>query len=105
MRRGEGIKRDLTTSIAWLEKSADQGHVFALHDLAVAYELGLGVEADNARSLDFYKKAGERDHRPAIERLTRVYTRGGLGQNPDPREARAWGQRLNAAARARPPEI
>ena len=44
-------------------------------------------------------------YRPAIERLTRVYVSGGLGERADAAMARSWGRKLNEAARNPTPEI
>jgi TPR repeat protein len=105
LKRGEGTRRNLADAVPWFEKSAAQGHVLAFYELAVTYELGLGVPADDTKALAYYRDAGERDHYGSVRKLTAIYADGGLGQKPDTKLARYWGGRLNAAAKAKLPEL
>ena len=99
LKRGEGTSRDLAGSISWFEKAASQGHILSAYELAVAYDLGLGVPTNPDLAMKHYKSAGERNHVPSIRRLTAIYARGELGLPVDQALARYWGRKLNAAVR------
>lgn len=57
--QGQGVKRDLKQSIAWLQKAADVGDVRGQYQLGMAYEKGLGVERDLQQAAFWLKKAAE----------------------------------------------
>jgi TPR repeat protein len=50
LRRGENVTRDLTQSLALLERASNAGLMEAQLALADAYEYGLGVPADSAKA-------------------------------------------------------
>jgi len=47
---GEGVKKDSTKGIAWLQEAASNGDLAAMTDLAARYALGIGIEADKKKS-------------------------------------------------------
>ena len=55
--QGQGVKRDLTQSIAWLRKAADLDDTRGQFQLAMAYEKGLGVERDLQQAAYWLEKA------------------------------------------------
>lgn len=52
---GKGVKRDLAEGLHWLERAAYFWNARALFELGLAYENGLGIPANHARSVEFYR--------------------------------------------------
>ena len=57
-----GIAVDVVAAFQWFEKAAVNGHVEAMSELALCYELGCGVEQNDELALDWYTKAAEKGH-------------------------------------------
>ena len=57
-----GVAVDVVAAFEWFKKSAEDGHVEAMSELALCYELGCGVEQDDELALDWYSKAAEKGH-------------------------------------------
>ncbi|HRQ20008.1 MAG TPA: tetratricopeptide repeat protein [Ferruginibacter sp.] len=53
----------------WFTSSAKKGHADAMFHVAEMYSNGLGTTADEQKSTDWYRKAAEKGHREAIEKL------------------------------------
>lgn len=53
----EHIPVDIVAAAQWFQRAATAGHVEAMAELALCYELGCGVEQDDALALDWYTKA------------------------------------------------
>jgi TPR repeat protein len=49
---GKGVEKDMRKAFEWLEKASELGHVGATHDLAGDYELGVGVDVDEAKAIE-----------------------------------------------------
>ena len=79
----------------WLPYAA-RGDADALFNLGQAYKLGRGVKADPAAAIDYFRKAANKGHTPAQERLGLILF-GTLGSRS---EAVRW---LDLAARADQP--
>jgi cell division septation protein DedD len=58
---------DYVRAVAEWEGPADRGDADALFNLAQAYRLGRGVEADNTRARQFYEEAARRGHVKAAD--------------------------------------
>jgi TPR repeat protein len=59
--RGDrSVDLDVVKAAEWLQKAAGAGHVEAMAELGLCYELGCGVEQSDERALDWYMKAAER---------------------------------------------
>ncbi|MBL4744200.1 MAG: sel1 repeat family protein [Cycloclasticus sp.] len=54
---GQGVKRDLKQSIAWLRKAAKLGDSRGQYQLAMAYEKNMGVERDLMQAAKWFEKA------------------------------------------------
>lgn len=54
---GKGVKKDMKTGAAWIQKAADQEHVGALKKLAWCYLYGRGVKQSLSHSLELSQKA------------------------------------------------
>ena len=57
-----GIEIDVVAAAVWFEKAAEAGHVEAMAELGLCYELGCGVEQSDEQALDWYTKAAEQGH-------------------------------------------
>ena len=76
---------------------AEAGDTAAMHDVAVAYEFGRGVERSQAAALDWLVRAGEAGHVGALDRLTHIYLEGLLGVASDEKAALAWAAKAREA--------
>jgi TPR repeat protein len=57
-----GIEVDVVAAAEWFEKAAQAGHVEAMLELGLCYELGCGVEQSDEDALDWYTKAANLGH-------------------------------------------
>jgi Sel1 repeat len=69
-------RRDFATALRDFQKSADQGDVAALTNLAWLYENGKGVSQDYGRAIELYQKAADMGHAPAQANLAAMYGSG-----------------------------
>lgn len=58
--RGEGIAKDDSLALVWLQKSAEQGNAEAMDGLGYLYLTGAGVAADEKTALSWYARAAEK---------------------------------------------
>ena len=56
------IDIDVVAAAAWFRRAAHAGHVDAMTELALCYELGCGVPQNDERAVDWYRRAAERGH-------------------------------------------
>jgi TPR repeat protein len=82
-------------------REAEQGDRIAMYEVALLYAEGTGVKADDAQALGWMKRAAERAHVAAMDRLVEVYLEGKLGQRIDPAEAERWARKAREARLAR----
>ncbi|KAL3914299.1 MAG: hypothetical protein SGARI_000193 [Bacillariaceae sp.] len=59
------VKVDPNVAAQWFERAADNGHVEAMAELGLCYELGCGVEQSDEDALDWYTKAANLGHATA----------------------------------------
>ncbi|NJN48262.1 MAG: SEL1-like repeat protein [Candidatus Competibacteraceae bacterium] len=93
--RGDyGEPRNLPEYVRWLERAAQLRPIrrAVVTDLAEAYELGLGVEPDNARALELYRQAAEAGGRTALVALAQFYRDGRAGQRDEIKSLRLFRQ-------------
>ena len=64
-RDGIGVVRDEKQAIAWFQKAADQGNLWAMRNLGNLYEKGLGVAKDCKTATAWYAKAAVSNHTDA----------------------------------------
>mmetsp|Transcript_13970 Transcript_13970/g.22007 ORF Transcript_13970/g.22007 Transcript_13970/m.22007 type:complete len:308 (-) Transcript_13970:90-1013(-) len=57
-----GVEVDVVAAAQWFEKAASAGHVEAMSELGLCYELGCGVEQNDEEALDWYTKAANLGH-------------------------------------------
>merc|ERR1712226_930274 len=53
---------DVYAAFEWFEKAAKAGHVEAMAELGLCYELGCGVEQSDENALEWYRKAAFEGH-------------------------------------------
>lgn len=81
--RGDGLNQDYDMCKYWLEKAVENGCEKACHLLGIMHENGIGMEADPASALIFYKGAADANQADALYRLYEVYHDGDLGEEPN----------------------
>ena len=57
-----GVEVDVVAAAQWFEKAAEEGHIEAMAELGLCYELGCGVEQADETALDWYTKAANLGH-------------------------------------------
>jgi TPR repeat protein len=78
---------------------AEQGHAIAQFNLALLYHSGLGVDLDEARAVDWYKKSASNGYYRAQEYLAVGYREGWFGLPKDSKQASYWEKQLEANTR------
>ena len=76
--------------MAWLQKAADQGSAAGEDGVGLLYARGLGVAKDEAKALEWFKKAGYAGDANAQVRLAAMYETGQGGVTKDDKEAVKW---------------
>jgi TPR repeat protein len=71
----EGVPIDYPEARKWFEAAAKQGHAVAQYNLGLMYELGLGVEKNDAVALGWYNNAAKAGQPDALERLSLLVMR------------------------------
>ena len=85
---------DPEQAIPMIRTAAEGGVAEAQYWLAWQYEEGPLLENDAETALYWYVRAGDLEHRLAVQRLLDIYTDGGLGQLPDAGKATLYRARL-----------
>ncbi|HEX9814571.1 MAG TPA: SEL1-like repeat protein, partial [Myxococcota bacterium] len=75
----ESRKANHVEALKWYRASAEQGLAAAQYNLAIAYELGRGVDRDPRAALDWCTKAAEQGLDRAQMHLGKIYERGDDG--------------------------
>ena len=57
-----GVENDIFAAAEWLTKAALEGHIEAMAELGLCFELGCGVEQSDTDALDWYMKAANAGH-------------------------------------------
>ncbi|KAG0070102.1 hypothetical protein BGZ89_001410 [Linnemannia elongata] len=81
----------------WVQASK-HGHPDAAYRTGRCYDEGLGTRKDNARAVQFYRKAASANHPGAMWRLGVVTLYGELGLAASPRDGVKWLKRSSQAA-------
>lgn len=71
----DGVSIDYAEAHKWFEAAARQGHAVAQYNLGLMYELGLGVEKNEAIALGWYNNAAKTGQPDALERLSLLVMR------------------------------
>lgn len=70
------VKPDFLAASRWLQRAADKGDVWALHNLGYYYHSGLGVAKDEAKAADYYLQASKLGSAPSQNNLGWSYYEG-----------------------------
>lgn len=57
-----GVDIDVVEAVEWFRKAAEAGHIEAMAELGLCYELGLSVEQSDEMAIEWYMKAAEGGH-------------------------------------------
>jgi TPR repeat protein len=57
-----GVDLDVVQAASWFRIAAKTGHIEAMAELGLCYELGCGVQQSDERALDWYMQAAEKGH-------------------------------------------
>jgi TPR repeat protein len=73
----QGWRKNVPLGLGWLNKSADQDNVFALHTLATIYSFGYeGIEIDEKKAIPYYLRAAKLGHGQSQNNLAWSYYKG-----------------------------
>jgi ankyrin repeat protein/TPR repeat protein len=90
--QGLCVKKNDKESFSWLQKAANQDHLMAMHDLAIYFKLGRGIEQNLIMTAHWFKKAALAGDRRSQSQLASLYQEGkGVPQNY--LEAKKWYQK------------
>ena len=87
--RGQGVDKNVSIALRWLEKAAGQGVITAQYNLGYLYSTLKGDHRDQPKASFWYLKAAEQGHGTARFHLAQRYERG-LGTKRDYVEALRW---------------
>lgn len=68
-KNGTELEKDISKSIEWGEKAANQGYAHAQYYMGNCYLNGFGVEVDKNKAIDFYTKSAEQGYIDAVKIL------------------------------------
>lgn len=74
--------RPLDEGLMWMNKAAEQNHIFAINNLAMCYQMGNGVDVDYAKALSLLEKAANLGDMMAYYNIGQAYVFG-LGVKKD----------------------
>jgi TPR repeat protein len=99
---GDGVPSQPAEGLAWLEKSADQGHLEALRALATyCYSGDFGVAQDHARSRALFARAADQEDGFAMMMLG-FMNQMGYGGERNPEQSAHWYRKAAAVGFAVP---
>ena len=87
--QGQGVKRNLRTSVNWLQAAADQGHLEAQYNLASAFQHGSGVKVDVEAALNWYLVSAKNGFAKSQRNLAHMFETG-TGVDVDLNSAYLW---------------
>ncbi|KAJ3175549.1 hypothetical protein HK101_010632, partial [Irineochytrium annulatum] len=86
----ERHKPDYVKAFVLYSSAAKKDHADATFHVALCYEQGAGVSANNAKAVHNYKKAARKNHPGAMLRLGMAVLRGELSQHKNLRDGIKW---------------
>lgn len=81
--------RDDGQAVRWFQAAAAQGNIKSMHNLAIAYAEGLGVDKDPVQAVSWFARAAQQGYRDSEFDLAVLYERG-LGVPQDAAAALKW---------------
>lgn len=85
-------------AVKWFQKAADQNDPAGEYGLGLMYSKGEGVKQDSTKALEYITRAAEKDHYDAVSALVAIYTKGGMGMEPNLEKGEFWSARAAALA-------
>jgi TPR repeat protein len=85
---------DYTTAVQTWGPLASEGNSAAQFNIALMYHSGLGVPADEAKAVEWYRRSAENGYTKAQEFLAAAYREGWFGLPQDSQKAAYWDKRL-----------
>ncbi len=95
-----GISTDPKTGFLWTKKAAEQGLVYALANLGLCYEKGLGVAIDAKEAVACYRRAAEKGNAVGQDGYGYCLANG-FGVAKNEKEAVVWLEKAARAGRSR----
>jgi len=86
---GQGVTKDLTEALKWIQIAADNGNVEGEYNLATIYYDGQGVVQDYNQALNWYRRAADQGLAEAQYCVGHMYENG-QGTNQDTGAAVDW---------------
>lgn len=78
---------------------AEQGHAIAQFNLALMYHSGLGVDLNEAKAVEWYKRSAKNGYYKAQEYMAVGYREGWFGLPKDIKKAEYWEKQLETNSR------
>ena len=88
-------KGDYKSALQYWGPLADQGNAAAQFNVGTLYHGGLGVNLDEAKAIEWYKKSAKNGYHKAQEYLSAGYREGWFGLPKDKAKADYWDQQLD----------
>lgn len=86
---GEGLKKNETEGVKWIEKAAKQKHLRAQFVMGSLYEDGVGVTKNEATAVEWFRKSADNGFAAAQHAVAMAYDLG-KGVKMDPTKATEW---------------
>jgi TPR repeat protein/serine/threonine protein kinase len=90
--KADGVPRDATEAIKWLENAADKGDALAQNALGEVYLKGNGIKEDDVQAVNWFQKAADQGLAEAQFNLGKMYI-SGLGTAPDQEQGVSYYQK------------
>lgn len=84
------IAMDYEEAVGWFIMAASQGDPAGQYDLGRMYESGNGIDRDLAKAFYWTRQSARKNYLAAVDKMTRVYKLGELGQKPDLEQVKYW---------------
>ena len=88
-REGTGVERDRAESVKWLKRAAEERHIAAMVEFAIALFNGDSVEKNEQMAAKYFARAAQANSPIAQNRLARLYA-AGRGVKANNVEAMKW---------------
>ncbi|POG66384.1 kinase-like domain-containing protein [Rhizophagus irregularis DAOM 181602=DAOM 197198] len=72
---GKCIEKNFKKAPNWYKKAANNGHLIAMNNLGLLY-IGEGIDVDNQKAFELFKKSAESEHSNGITMLGYCYNNG-----------------------------
>lgn len=87
--QGQGVKRNMRTSVNWLQSAADQGHLEAQYNLGSAFQYGNGVKVNVETAFNWYLVSANNGFAKSQRNLAHMFETG-TGVDVDFDSAYLW---------------